>query len=47
MPQAPITQVIVHIALVVRDDDEAIDFHVNKLGFDRAAVHSAARSWLM
>jgi catechol 2,3-dioxygenase-like lactoylglutathione lyase family enzyme len=27
-------QAIVHIALVVRDYDEAIDFYVNKLGFD-------------
>ncbi|MCS0585547.1 VOC family protein [Massilia pinisoli] len=27
-------QSIVHIALVVRDYDEAIDFYVNKLGFD-------------
>ncbi len=29
MPQS-----ICHIALVVRDYDEAMDFHVNKLGFD-------------
>lgn len=29
MPQS-----ICHIALVVRDYDEAIDFYVNKLGFD-------------
>ncbi|MBB3018807.1 catechol 2,3-dioxygenase-like lactoylglutathione lyase family enzyme [Microvirga lupini] len=27
-------QVIAHIALVVRDYDEAIDFYVNKLGFE-------------
>ena len=27
-------QSIVHIALVVRDYDEAIDFYVGKLGFD-------------
>ncbi len=27
-------QSIVHIALVVRDYDEAIDFYVNKLGFE-------------
>ncbi|QGZ39059.1 catechol 2,3-dioxygenase-like lactoylglutathione lyase family enzyme [Pseudoduganella flava] len=27
-------QAIVHIALVVRDYDEAIDFYVNKLGFE-------------
>jgi catechol 2,3-dioxygenase-like lactoylglutathione lyase family enzyme len=27
-------QTIVHIALVVRDYDEAIDFYVNKLGFE-------------
>ena len=27
-------QSIAHIALVVRDYDEAIDFYVNKLGFD-------------
>jgi catechol 2,3-dioxygenase-like lactoylglutathione lyase family enzyme len=27
-------QSIVHIALVVRDYDEAIDFYVGKLGFE-------------
>ncbi|MFS2082676.1 VOC family protein [Telluria sp. Tellsp99] len=27
-------QAIVHIALVVRDYDEAIDFYVGKLGFE-------------
>jgi catechol 2,3-dioxygenase-like lactoylglutathione lyase family enzyme len=27
-------QEIVHIALVVRDSDEAIDFYVNKLNFE-------------
>jgi catechol 2,3-dioxygenase-like lactoylglutathione lyase family enzyme len=31
---AALKQSIVHIALVVRDYDEAIDFYVNKLGFE-------------
>ena len=30
-------QSIVHIALVVRDYDEAIDFYVNTLGFEKTA----------
>jgi len=31
---SPMQQAIVHIALVVRDYDEAIDFYVGKLGFE-------------
>lgn len=32
--QFGLKQSIAHIALVVRDDDEAIDFYVNKLRFE-------------
>lgn len=33
MERAAVKQSIAHVALVVRDYDEAIDFYVNKLGF--------------
>jgi catechol 2,3-dioxygenase-like lactoylglutathione lyase family enzyme len=33
-PECEMKQNIVHIALVVRDYDEAIDFYVNKLNFE-------------
>lgn len=34
MPKAGLKQSIAHVALVVRDYDEAIDFYVNKLRFE-------------
>ena len=36
-------QSIVHIALVVRDYDEALDFYVGKLGFDELMRSAQSR----
>lgn len=48
--KAPVRQAIAHIALVVRDYDEALDFYVGKLGFrvveDRVQPEQGKR-WLL